>query len=209
MSFTDEEIRRAAELKAWAEGRIAELENEIDKLRETLFIVDAVLRQTSFKKASNIQQPTPAQVKPAPVEEPRRVEASVVPATPKVRPSPAEEFKEVRPIKRGSDGKLLANVYISEAEAAIIPSSDVRLSSSTPPLRSFFVNRILEGMRNKDQDSLGRGTLTPEAVISYDLSEEGGLITKILIKNYRDKGRLNEIINSAAWTFTRMLEKKG
>ena len=33
------------------------------------------------------------------------------------------------------------------------------------------------------------------------------IMKKIEIKNYRDKERINEIFNTVAWVFTRMLEK--
>jgi signal-transduction protein with cAMP-binding, CBS, and nucleotidyltransferase domain len=33
------------------------------------------------------------------------------------------------------------------------------------------------------------------------------ILKKIEIKNYRDKDRINEIFNTVAWVFTRMLEK--
>ncbi|MBI4258350.1 MAG: hypothetical protein HY619_05295 [Thaumarchaeota archaeon] len=194
MSFTEEEVKRAAELKQWAQGRIAELEAEMEKLRETLFVVDTVLRKTSFKAASELRAATPEQATPPPA-----------PSPPKVA---AEEFKEVRPIKRSSDGKLLANTYIAEAEAAIVPASDVRLSASTPPFKTFFVNRIIDGMKDKDQQEVSRGALRGDQAIDFQLAEENGSISKIIIKNYRDKNRLNEIINSVAWTFARMLEKK-
>ncbi|MBI2185169.1 MAG: hypothetical protein HYU39_09455 [Thaumarchaeota archaeon] len=194
MSFTEEEVRRAAELKQWAEGRIAEMQSEIDKLKETLFVVDAVLRKTSFKTASELRPSPPERAAPQPAQPPQKVAAA--------------EFKEVRPIKRSSDGKILANVYVSEGEAAIIPASDIRLSASTPPFKAFFVGRIIEGMKVKDQQEVSRGSIREDQVIYCQVDEENGMISKVMIKNYRDKNRLNEIVNSVAWTFTRMLEKK-
>jgi hypothetical protein len=35
------------------------------------------------------------------------------------------------------------------------------------------------------------------------------LINRIIINNYRDNERLNEIFNTSAWVFTRMIEKVG
>ena len=54
MSFTEEEVRRAAELKLWVESRLAELQAEMEKLKEVLAVVDAVLRKTSFKAAVEV-----------------------------------------------------------------------------------------------------------------------------------------------------------
>lgn len=194
MSFTEEEIKRAAELRLWIETRIAELEGEIEKLREALTIIDNILRAASFKVASELA--------PQPIvkEEPVTIVAE------KLKP-PEEEFKEVRPLKRTKDDYLIGNAYISSSKLVIIPASDVRLEASTPPFRSFFINRILEGMKNKDQESLSQGKIKSEEMINYSIEEENDVIKKIVIENYRDKNRLNEIINTVTWAFTRMLEK--
>ncbi len=192
MSFTEEEIKRAAELRLWMETRIAELEGEIEKLREALAMIDNILRTASFKVASELS--------PQPI-------AKEEPVTIAAEKPPEEEFKEVRQLKRTKDGFLLGNAYISNSKLVIIPASDVRLETSTPPFRSFFVNRILEGMKNKDQESSSQGKIKSEEIINYCIEEENNIIKKITIENYRDKNRLNEIINTAIWAFTRMLEK--
>ena len=44
--------------------------------------------------------------------------------------------------------------------------------------------------------------------MNYDIEEEeNGIIGRILINNYREKERLNEIFNTSTWVFTRMIEK--
>lgn len=194
MSFTEEEIKRAADLRLWIETRIAELEGEIGKLKEVLAIIDSILRTTSFKVALDLA--------PRPIAK----EESAVIVAEKLKP-PEEEFKEVRQLKRSKDGYLLGNAYISNSKLVIIPASDVRLEVSTPPFKSFFINRILEGMKNKDQENLSQGKIKSEDIINYSVEEENNVIKKITIENYRDKNRLNEIINTVIWAFTRMLEK--
>jgi len=194
MSFTEEEVKRAAELRLWIEAKIAELEGEIEKLREALAVIDSILRTTSFKVASEL---TP---QPIAKEESDTIIAEGL------KP-PEEEFKEVRALKRAKDGYLLGNAYVSSSKLVIIPASDVVLEVSMPPFRSFFINRILEGMKNKDQESLSQGKIKSEEILNYIIEEENNVIKKITIENYRDKNRLNEIMNTASWAFTRMLEK--
>ena len=80
----------------------------------------------------------------------------------------------------------------------------------TPPFKSFFINRILEGMKNKDIDKVKQGQLSEIDVISFNTIQKennDNILKKIEIKNYRDKDRINEIFNTVAWVFTRMLEK--
>jgi hypothetical protein len=185
MSFTEEEIRRAADMKMWIEARIAEHEADIERLKQMLLIIDSILRQSSFKTAAEI-------TKHATVEAPA-----------------VESFGEVRPLKRVKDGLLLGNAYISPDTVIIIPASDVRLMVDTPPFKSFFINRILEGMRAKDNEAVREGKMAPNQVLSYNIEEDNGRLTKITIRNYGNQTRLNEIISTVTWTFTRMLEKSG
>ena len=193
MSFSEEEVKRAADLKLWVEGRIFELESEISKLRETLLVVDAVLRTTSFRPASEFQASGTAEMKPTAVS--ATLEAPTL-----------EETKEIR---RRKDGQLMAVAHISKARLVIEPAEDLKLSPDIPPFKSFFVNRILEGMRAKDAETLAQEKIKSGEVLNYRVDEKDAVIQKIVIENYREKSRLNEIMNTVAWAFSRMLEKKG
>lgn len=182
MSFTEEEIRRAADMKMWIEARIAEHEADIERLKQMLLIIDSILKQSSFKSAAEIIP------KPPP-------EAGI------------ESFSEVRPIKRAKDGLLLGNIYISPNTLVIVPASDVKIMVDTPPFKSFFINRILEGMKAKDNEAVKEGRMQPNQVLSYSVEDDNGRLTKITIQNYGNQTRLNEIISTITWSFTRMLEK--
>ncbi len=199
MELSEQEIKRAAEIKQWAESRIAELEEETTRLREILSVLDVFLRKTSFQSAATIPKETPTTA-------PRPKKATASEKTTQV--SATAEYKEVKPLTRAKDGRLLANAYVSDNSVAIVPASDVVLNSSKPPFKSFFLNRILDGMRSKDMENVSAGRLSEEEALNYNVEEQSGVIKKIVINNYRDKSRLNEVFNTSAWTFARMLEKK-
>jgi len=148
------------------------------------------LKRTSFRRAAEIP-PATEEAPPAPA--PAKKEAGV---------------SEVRQIRRGKEGPLIANAYVSSASVSIVPTTDAKLSTNTPPFKTFFVNRILEGMKQKDQEMIGKGQISSDSMIAYSVDEKAGVIEKIVIKNYRDKQRLDEIINTVTWAFSRMLEKK-
>ncbi len=190
MSYTEDEIKRAAELKLWIEKRIADLESEITRLKETLTFIDSILRKGSFKSAVEIA--------------PQAILKQEKPVTELI-----ESVKEERALVRPKDGFILGRALIFNKSIEIVPANDVSLNVDTPPFKSFFINRILEGMRNKDFENVSKGILGENEVINYEIKDENGIIKKIVIKNYRDKDRLNEIINTVIWTFVRMLEKKG
>lgn len=192
MSFTDEETKRAADTKEWIEAQVADLEGQLAKLREALLVVDSVLKGTSFRRAAELQPLSSS------AEEEQAKKETIA----------AHTVSEVRQIRRSKDGPLMANAYITSSTVSIVPTSDMKLSGATPPFKSFFVNRILEGMKQKDKEQVEKGQLNSDNVLDYSIDEKAGTIEKIVIKNYREKQRLDEMINTATWAFARMHEKK-
>ena len=54
--------------------------------------------------------------------------------------------------------------------------------------------------------ALKDGKIDENSVIDCVINKNGPSIREIIIKNYRQKERLDEIINTATWSLTRMLE---
>ncbi len=190
---TEDDIKGLAMLREWLEKQIEDKEDELERLRMMLSIVDNMLKQVSFRPALTI---------PKEVEGIKREDVS------KVTPTPtADEYKEVKQL-RTKDNILLANAYISSNSISIVPVSELKLYTTTPPFQSFFVNRILKEMRSKDEERVKSKEITEDQVLDYKIEQdENNMIKRIVIYNYRDKDRLNELINTTTWVFTRMLEK--
>jgi hypothetical protein len=65
-------------------------------------------------------------------------------------------------------------------------------------------------MKNKDAEKVSQGALGEADALNYKVEEDAsGIIKQIVINKYREKDRLQEIFNTSAWVFTRMLEKSG
>ncbi|HZW56390.1 MAG TPA: hypothetical protein VFF30_08895 [Nitrososphaerales archaeon] len=235
----EEEVKRAADLREWLEGRILEMETELSKLREMLLVVDSVLRKSSFIPATELRNmskregaqeqkgalpPTSTQKSPAPMQ-PGHAVASAVPnelqrvperaaksessTAPQVTPrAAAGEAESTRQLRRSKDGMLIANAFVSPDKVVIVPTSEVKLSQTTPPFQSFFVNRILRGFETKDAELAQAGSLQQSSILRHEVSDVDGHIERITVENYRDKSRLNEILNTLTWAMTRMIEKK-
>jgi len=176
MAAPDQDTKRTAELKLWLEQRIAELEEELERLKETLSYVDNDLRASTFKQANEMM-------------------------------SESKEAPEVRELKRDKGGQAIATASITPDAVAIEPNSGVILKTSTPPFKSFLIGKILQGMKTKDEELVGSGKMAKGMELRYDVDETNGAIVKLVIENYRDKARLNEILSTISWTFSRMLEK--
>ncbi|MGH9954402.1 MAG: hypothetical protein ACRD39_01920, partial [Nitrososphaeraceae archaeon] len=118
--------------------------------------------------------------------------------------------RNLKPLKRAKDDFLLANAEISPDAVVLVPAPGINLNVNTPPFKSFFLNRILEGMKNKDAEKVSQGALSESGALNYKVEEDdSGMIKRIVINKYREKDRLQEIFNTSAWVFTRMLEKSG
>jgi len=215
LGYSDDDIKNAAEIREWLTKQILEKQDEIEKIKITLSLIDSVLKQGSFKTAANLnfsKKFSPNEQKsemnslkkiPNQYHEKRRDDEE--------QTEPRKQaFDETRLIKRLKDNTPIARFHVTSQEVLIIPEDQIRISIETPPFRSFFLNRILQGMINKDLDKINQGQLSESELISYDIitdNENKDLLKKIQIKNYRDKERINEIFNTAAWVLTRMLDK--
>jgi light-regulated signal transduction histidine kinase (bacteriophytochrome) len=226
-SYSEEDIRRAAELREWLIKQISDRQEEVERLRTTLSIIDNMLKQGSFKAAANLGFSTAAA--PPAAAGATTAATTTTAATAQVQQPPASRQAgaptlkatadgddnssrpdNIRPLKRARDDFLLANAEVSPDALVIVPAPSVNVNANTPPFRSFFLNRILEGMKNKDVERVNQGALRESDVLNYKVEEEdNGIIKRIVINNYRDKDRLQEIFNTSAWVFTRMLEKSG
>lgn len=232
-NYSDDDIRRAAEIREWLVKQISDKEEEIERLRTTLVLVDSLLKQGSFKAAANLG--------PSPISSPSSITSAATTTTATTAPplsrlsSPERqkagsrqngkssdgqlegregkedgEIKEMRTLKRVKDNLLLADAELSANTITITPTEGIEINSNTPPFKSFFLNRILEGMKVKDSDKVNQGQLSSSESLNYQVQEDNtGNIKKIVINNYREKERLNEIFNTCTWVFTRMIEKSG
>jgi hypothetical protein len=197
--YSEDDIRRAAEIREWLMKQISDKQEEVERLRTTLTIIDNLLKQGSFKAAANIATAGPAAT--AQVQQARQAQPP--------RQQPASTLRssdrDIRPLKRAKDDFVLANAEVSPSAIVIVPAAGVNLNVNTPPFKSFFLSRILDGMKSKDA---GQGIRETDA-LNYRIEEDNGAIKRVVINNYRDKDRLQEIFNTSAWVFTRMLEKSG
>ena len=185
MKFSEEQVKEIVALKENLIEQIDTHQESIEKLEKNIAVLDSFLIGSSFTKASQLKTKTVVQNEPKIIEKP--IENSI-------------------PIKRGNDGKIIANAYITPEQVSIILDNDIEISVETPPFKSFFLDRIIGEMKKKDTVEAENGKIQKESVIDYIINKNGTDIREIIIKNYRQKERVNELINTAGWSLTRMLE---
>ena len=185
MKFSEEQIKEIVALKESLIEQIDKHQEGIEMLEKNITVLDSFLKNSSFTKASQLEIKKEIEPKPEIVEKP--VENSI-------------------PIKRVNDGKIIANAFVTPDQVSIVLDNEIIINADTPPFKSFFLDRIIGEMKKKDVAEAENGKIQKESVIDYIVNKNGADIREIIIKNYRQKERVNELINTAGWSLTRMLE---
>jgi len=186
MKFSEEQIKEIVALRENMLQQIDKHQEGIEMLEKNITVLDAFLKESSFTKASQLKT--------------------------KIEPEIIKEIQESNPIensipiKRGNDGKIIANAYVTPDKVSIILDEQVMINADTPPFKSFFLDRIIGEMKKKDFVEAENGKIQKESIIDYIVNKNGTNIREIIIKNYRQKQRVTELINTAGWSLTRMLE---
>ena len=187
MDFSEENMRDILELREWISEEIEKREREIEKFQQNLRILDSLVKQSSFSKASSLVSSGKQSTQSS-----QSLQAS-------------QQISSVIPIKT-PDNKILANAHVTSDELVIIPLEDIILDVETHPFKSFFLGRIIGGMESQDRLDVQNGKIPQNSAISCLVNKDGNRIREILIKNYRQKERVTEIINTVTWSFSRMIE---
>ena len=185
MKFSEDQIKDIIALKDNLIDQIDKHHEAIEMLEKNLTILDLVLKESSFTKASDLTKKTPMKEQSQ---------------------NKKEVMKDSIPIKRGSNGEIIANAFVTPEQVSIVLDEKMEIDADTPPFKSFFIDRILGEMKRKDSADAENGKIQKESIIDYIVNKNGSDIREIIIKNYRQKERVNEIINTAGWSLTRMLE---
>ena len=184
MKFSEEQVKEIVALKESLIEQINKHQEGVEMLEKNITVLDLFLKNSSFTKASQLEIKKD-EVKPEITEKP--VENSI-------------------PIKRVNDGKIIAKAFVTPDQVSIILDNETTVNADIPPFKSFFLDRIIGEMKKKDTAEAENGKIQKESVIDYIINKNGANIREIIIKNYRQKERVNELINTAGWSLTRMLE---
>lgn len=187
MKFSEEQIKDIIALKEDLLEQIDKHHIELEKLEKNLLLLDLVLKESSFTKASQLTKSTKDQ-------------------NPKKEISEESSAKKIIPIKQGNNGKILANANITEKQVSILLSDEIKVDANTPPFKSFFLDRIIGEMKKKDLQEVNEGRIQKDAIIECMINKEGSEMKEINVRNYRYKERVNELINTVGWSLSRMLE---
>jgi hypothetical protein len=182
MKHSEEQIKEIANWREDLVKQIGKHAKVIEILEKRLFVLDSMLKESSFTKASSL-------------ESTKKIPEEII----------VKERKSI-PITSGNNGKVIANAFVSPEQVEIILENNMGIAADIPPFKSFFIDRIIGEMKRKDTIDADTGKIQKDSIIDYIINKNGSEIREIIIKNYKEKERVNEIINTVGWSFTRMLE---
>lgn len=178
MQFSEDQIKDVLEVKDRLASEIQKHKEEIETLEKNLALINSILKQQSFTKASSLKE---------------------------TKPQIQNDDYSI-PLKKNTDGSLIGNAHISPDQVLIVLDNTLNLKEDMHPFKSFFLDRIIGEMRKKDLADLEKGIITEDAMINCLVNKDGATLREIIVKNYRQKERVNEIINTATWSLSKMIE---
>lgn len=178
--LSEDQIKDALEIKDRILSDIQKHKEEIEILEKNLALVNSFLKQQSFTKASQLKELKPE--------------------------APKAASDQTIPLRKNSDGSLIANAYVTPEQVSIVLDDKIALRDDIHPFKSFFIDRIIGEMIKKDMADLERGAISKDAMINCLVDKDGPTLRQIIIKNYRQKERINEIISTATWSLSKMLD---
>ena len=111
MEFSESQVKDVLELKDRINQQIEKHREEIENLEKNLSVLNTILKQSSFTKASLLDTKTLSVKTQSPI-----------------------------PITKTSDGSIIANAYVTPEQVSIVLEDGVGLEPETPPFKSFFVD---------------------------------------------------------------------
>lgn len=178
--MSSEEAKALAELKKSLEDKVTNLQKELELTKQLIKLVDEALTKLSFKSAAELTATTEKLV---------------------------EKTVETQVLISSRDRKTLGVMYIGEDYVRIEPSPEYQFDVNVSPFKPFFVEKVLEDIKNKDRKAAESGVISPEKIMDYQVNTEGNILKEIVVKNVTDERRIRELRSSIRWTLERMLEK--
>ena len=195
MKFSEEQMKELLALKENLTMQMDKQQEAIEMLAKNLQLLDLILKESSFTKASQLVTTSTT----------RESEIQEKDQEIKEKQQQVQQTNSI-PITQGNNGKVIAKAFVTAEQVSIVLDDNVEINADTPPFKSFFLDRIVGEMKKKDSVEVENGKIQKESIIDYIINKNGSDLREIIIKNYRQKERINEIINTAGWSLTRMLE---
>ena len=178
------QIPMLLELKKELESEIESLRERIEKLESYIRALNSTITVGSFSTADTALGAESS--------------SSIPPNEPIIETEPIEEFRSVILMNKERDLEL-ASFDVTEQEIRVVPSAHALYDIKRGAFARFFVERILGKFQEEDRHRVEGEQLTWEDAFDFDVRAEDGVLEEIIIRNYGDNTRLDEIERALRW----------
>ena len=207
MKLSEDEVRDVISIQKRIAGKIEAHQKEIRLLERNYEILEKIVTESSFTSAADLLGDDGNSGGGGANTETGNADGAEA-ADPAAAEQPSGSDSV---ITDSGTGRPLADVQRTQDRISITIAEGLPgLAEDVPPFRSFFIDRILGGMQKGDAEKVRSGSLQEGESISYEIDADPGTgrLRRILIKNYGDERRASEILSTAGWSFSRMLERE-
>ncbi|MGC9069584.1 MAG: hypothetical protein ACP5IZ_11535 [Thermoprotei archaeon] len=100
------------------------------------------------------------------------------------------------------NNNILGTITVEGTTVHIIPDPNLVFDDLVPPFQSFFVKRVLDGLKQRDE------SVKKENPLKYEIiKDEFANVKEIVITNVDDERTLEEIKRAVRWTLERLWER--
>jgi hypothetical protein len=192
----ERDVKRLLKFRSDLEARASALQFEIGDLKKAMAVIDGAIVQEGFRQPGGFQPMSVAKKPEAPK-----------PAAPVERgPSPEQDPAGSQSVQ-AKDGTVLGKLAVTEREIVFTPREGMVFLTSTPPFQSFLVERVLQSMKESDEQKAAAGELDPSEALGFQVEAEGEEIRRIMVRNYGGERRLREIQSGFRWSLDKMYDK--
>lgn len=184
------EIRVLLELRRELDEQLAELRAKADQIESYIQALDSVIGVSSFATAD------------AAIGAAASVDALSAKAVEKEALTP-DELGTIQVMNKPGDLEL-ATIELEAQTLTVIPASHAIYDIKRGAFARFFVERILGQFQQEDRYRVENGELEWEQAFDFEVRAEEGVLQQIIIRNYREGDRLNEIQNTLRWALEKI-----
>ena len=212
MSLDQEKMKTLIAFKKRLENQLETLNVEIKEIQTALDIVNSMLLEKGFKRGDIKEAQSqllnlPKEI-PIPTHEIHITDNNTQPTTANLTETittTVQNRDDVFSLKTMNDESLALICFNKEA-MHVMPDESKQFNAKTPPFQNFLVEKVLEKMKEKDQERIRTNELEASKAFTYEIIKEEDLIREIVIHNVDDE-RLKELKSSIRWTLEKMYEK--
>jgi len=210
-----------AEARSLLERRLIELEQQLDLLKLVLSLVEEELARAERGTEPSAHPAPKAEGEgrqPGPQKDAAQARESLESFLPETRAKKRVKKAEggakagglgrklSEEVLKSRDGKPLARFAVHERGLVIEPLIEV--PGDSPPFLNFLIVKVLNELRRADERAAKYGDIEPHEKLDFEVHEdERGIVRRVVVWNWRERRRLEDIKGAVRWALARVLER--